>query len=204
MYKFFYYKILPIIIKAVYSLYMKSVNYSIPLEKVPSYPVIFAHFHQDELMLIYTGVGKGYATLTSTSKDGELMTKVLNLMGFTCIRGSSNKKPVAALLNMINFLIKTNSTSVMAVDGPKGPIYKVKNGVLMLSKKTGFPIIPLVAKPSNAYCISSSWNKALIPKPFSKVEILFGKEIRVPSEESDLDSYKNILEADLLKLKNII
>lgn len=183
---------------------MSTVKYSIPLEKVPSYPIIFAHFHQDELMLIHTGVGKGYCTLTSTSKDGELMTRVLNIMGFYCIRGSSNKKPVAALLNMIAYLKNCKSTAVMAVDGPKGPIYKVKNGALMLSKKTGFPIIPLVARPSNAYCLKNSWNKALIPKPFSKVEILFGKELKVPNDESDLDSYKNILEAELLRLKNIM
>lgn len=182
---------------------MKTVKYFIPLEEVPAYPVIFAHFHQDELMLINTGKGKGYSTLTSTSKDGELMTRVLRLMGYNCIRGSSNKNPVSALLNIIDYSLKTKNSAVMAVDGPRGPIYKVKNGVLMLAKKTGFPIIPLVAKPDKAFCLKKSWNQALIPKPFSKVQILFGKPIFIASDTKDLDTYKELLESELLTLKNV-
>ncbi len=162
---------------------------------------IFAHFHQDEIILINTSKNVGLCTMTSTSKDGEIMTKFLQLMGYICIRGSSNKNPVRALLEMINFCKKQKNSAVIAVDGPKGPIYKVKKGVITLAKKTGYPIIPAVAIAKNAFCLENSWNKALIPKPFSSVEVIFGEEIYIDSNEKDLDKQAIFLEQTLLALK---
>lgn len=162
---------------------------------------VFAHFHQDEIILIYTSKRSKYCTMTSTSQDGEIMTKFLELMGYACVRGSSNKNPVKALLGMIHFCINKNKSAVMAVDGPRGPIYKVKKGAISLAKKTGFPIIPVVAIANNSICLNKSWNKALIPKPFSSVEIVFGKEIIIDPNEKDLDKYAMILENKLKELK---
>ena len=81
----------------------------------------------------------------------------------------------------------------LAVDGPRGPIYKVKEGICAISKKTNTPIIPLCAKPKNVKIFEKSWNKAKLALPFTKIEIHFG-EFKVYSTEE--------LEMELIQLKD--
>ena len=93
----------------------------------------------------------------------------------------------------------------MAVDGPRGPIYKAKKGVITFAKKTGFPIVTVVTKPHNPYCFKNSWNKALLPKMFSKVDVFFGKTIKVPKDADNetMEVLRVELENELLKLKGL-
>lgn len=143
--------------------------------------VSFAHWHGDEMVLV--SIGKRYhcAAMTSTSKDGELMTGVLRCFGFGISRGSSTRGGARALVGMIK-LIKEGFNATVAVDGPKGPIYKVKPGIWHLAKHSQEPVVPVGVSASSGHIFEKSWNKGLLPWPFAKVKIVFGPPLPPPLE----------------------
>ena len=206
-------RIVPYLIYSVYKIYFFTIK--VVEDKLPNIikeheaenrNYIVAHFHQDELMLVNTRSNSGFVVMTSLSVDGRMMQKFLELMGYKCIQGSSSKGGDTALVSMVHLLNSTNNKAVIAVDGPRGPIYKVKHGVLMLSKLSGAPILPVVATAERAFIFKSSWNKAILPKPFSTVRIQFGKPIIIPSntEKDAFIEYGNKLETELLTIKGYL
>ncbi len=138
-------------------------------------PIILAHWHGDELALLHIVTRYGLSTMASTSKDGNLMNQVLLRLGGTTSRGSSTRGGAQALRGLIR-LIKSGNPASIAVDGPKGPIYKVKPGVFELSKISGAKIYPLSATCTEAFHFKKSWNKTYLPRPFAKVLVLIDKD----------------------------
>jgi lysophospholipid acyltransferase (LPLAT)-like uncharacterized protein len=138
--------------------------------------VAFAHWHGDEMVVLRLGRHYKCAAMTSTSKDGELMTQVLKFFGFGISRGSSTRGGARALIGIIK-LVKGGYNASVAVDGPKGPRHKVKEGVFYLSKHANVPIIPTGVAKAHALVFNRSWNKTFLPWPFSKVVVSFGKPI---------------------------
>lgn len=63
----------------------------------------------------------------------------------------------------------------IAVDGPRGPIYKVKDGITALSQKAKRPIVPVRAHPARKIVFEKSWNKATLPMPFTRIDLVIGK-----------------------------
>ena len=205
-------KVLPYVIYLIYRIYFSTVKYiefeypkEIKERKKQNKNFIVAHFHQDELVLIHTRSNSNFCVMTSPSTDGKMMKKLLNLMGYECVEGSSSKGGAKALIEMIRTINSKNYNAVIAVDGPRGPIYKVKNGVCSLAKNTGCPILPVGVKIDRTFVFKKSWNKALLPKPFSTVKILFGNPINIPknADREDLQKYTKILEAELVKIKSL-
>jgi lysophospholipid acyltransferase (LPLAT)-like uncharacterized protein len=135
---------------------------------------VLAFFHQDELSLIPFFRGTQMTVLISASKDGEIMNMNAKLFGYDTVRGSSSRKAVAGLIAAIK-RVKQGYKMTMAVDGPRGPIYKVKDGALAISKKAEIPILAVRAFPAQYKCFEKSWNKAKLPKPFSKIDVVFAK-----------------------------
>lgn len=135
-------------------------------------PVILAHWHGDELAVISLVPRYRVATMTSTSRDGELMDGVLKRLGAVTSRGSSTRGGAVALRGLIR-LVKQGYPASMAVDGPKGPLHVVKPGVFELSRLARAHIVPLGAACSSAIVFNKSWNKARFPKPFAKVVVRF-------------------------------
>lgn len=140
----------------------------------PDLRFILSFFHQDELSLIPFFKNIPLSVLISISKDGEIMSNVAKSFGYFPVRGSSSKKAVAGLIAAIK-KVHSGYGFAIAVDGPKGPIYKVKEGAALVSKKTDVPIIPVRAYPSNFKMFEKSWNKAKFPYPFSRIDLFIGK-----------------------------
>ena len=133
-------------------------------------PLILAHWHGDELVLVNL-IGKyRIATIASTSKDGEMMNTVIRLFGGVTSRGSSTRGAVTALRGLLSLARKGYNTS-FAVDGPKGPIYQIKPGVFEVSRLLSAPIYVAGIKCSRAIKFEKSWNKTYLPKPFAKIQI---------------------------------
>ncbi len=137
-------------------------------------PVILSHFHQDELVLLSLASSYKIATMTSTSKDGEIMTAVLRLMGIKVSRGSSTRGGVAALKGLIQ-LCKKGSNSSFAVDGPRGPIYEPKPGVFEFSRLSKTSIYAAGVRCDRAWHFPKAWNKTFLPKPFAKINVVWIK-----------------------------
>lgn len=134
---------------------------------------ICAIWHGDELAMVHFCQKYRAATMTSTSKDGELMNNVLLRMGMATSRGSSTRGAVGALKGLVR-LAKNGWCPVVAVDGPKGPFHFVKAGVFELSRLSGLPIVPVGVAASHSKVFEKSWNKAALPLPTSKVVLCWG------------------------------
>lgn len=133
-------------------------------------PIILAHFHGDEIPLIALTSRYKIATMTSTSKDGEMMNFVLRLLGAKTSRGSSTRGGIGALKGLLHYC-KNGSNCSMAVDGPKGPIYQVKPGVFELARLMKAPIFAGGVTCDRAWRFPKSWNQAYLPKPFAQLSI---------------------------------
>lgn len=142
------------------------------LEKDPEkrIPMIFSHWHGDELVLVSLTRRYKIATITSTSKDGEMMNTVIHLLGGKTSRGSSTRGAVGALKGLMK-LVKSGRNCSFAVDGPKGPIYKVKPGVFETSRVLKAVIYAAGVTCDRAIYFPKAWNKTYLPKPFAKIKI---------------------------------
>jgi len=144
---------------------------------------ILSFWHGEQFALTRFMSDAGLFILTSLSNDGELQTRFLSGLGYRCVRGSSSHGGMKALLKLIKLTKEYDYSPVaMAVDGPGGPIYKPKEGFVVLAKKTGMPFLPVRVKYHNCYTLEKAWDKYKIPKPFSKVSIFFS-ESYIPESE---------------------
>lgn len=147
-------------------------------------PLILAHWHGDELAVLHLVHRYKLATMTSTSKDGQLIDFVINKFGGATSRGSSTRGAVSALKGLIR-LSRAGHILSIAVDGPRGPIYQPKPGVFELSRVCHAEIVPVGVSVQFAHTFHKSWNKTYLPYPFSRVEIHFGETIPVLSTEQN-------------------
>jgi lysophospholipid acyltransferase (LPLAT)-like uncharacterized protein len=155
-------------------------------------PVILAFFHQDEVAMVPRYTNSGFYVMVSKSNDGEIMSTLASLLGMKTVRGSSSHRAIASFIELLK-IAKQGKNVAFAVDGPKGPIFKVKKGIIELHKKTQHPIIPLRAVPKKFYLFSRAWNQARLPLPFSTVIVKIGK---IGSyDELSLESKLNSLSA---------
>lgn len=169
--------------------------------------VILAHFHGDELFLISLVKRYRIATMTSTSKDGEIMNTALALLGAKTSRGSATRGGVGALKGLLK-LNKQGYSASFAVDGPKGPIHQVKPGVFEFSRLTHSNIYACGVAVSSAWHFPKSWNKTYLPKPFSKILVVWtgpvlaiDKTIDPRSEELALHLQRQLFDARSQALK---
>lgn len=158
--------------------------------------VIFAHWHGDELALLGYYAFRGLAVLSSLSDDGTLMASCLTLFGFRVYRGSSTRGGARGLIGLIK-AVRSGSQGAVAVDGPKGPIYEVKPGIIELAAKTGVPILPIHTKASSAWFIPRAWNKSYLPKPFARIDVYYGKLIPVSDDAKDVGYLCSQVKQDL-------
>jgi len=142
-------------------------------EPRPGDSLIYACFHQDDLSCIPYFVNRNICVLVSASKDGRMLASALEHFGFQTVMGSSHRKAVAGLLAAMR-KVQEGHKFTIAVDGPRGPLYKVKEGITHLSDKTRAPIVPVKAFPRTAIVFKKSWSKTALPLPFSRVDLMIG------------------------------
>jgi len=133
-------------------------------------PFLLAHWHGDEIALIWVCKPYRIATMSSQSKDGRMMSVIIALMGGKSTVGSSSRGAVGGLKGLIR-LTREGYNCSFAVDGPKGPIYKAKPGVFELSRLLNCPIYYAGVSTNSAFHFPKAWNKTFFPKPFAKVHI---------------------------------
>jgi lysophospholipid acyltransferase (LPLAT)-like uncharacterized protein len=116
--------------------------------------------------------------MISQSRDGELISKIVNRLGWRSVRGSSSRGGRDALRE-IKTLVHKGYKVGHIVDGPRGPLGIVKPGLLLIAQISGAPIIPTITSAERKW-VFNSWDRFVIPKPFSRVIFRFGDEIYVP------------------------
>jgi lysophospholipid acyltransferase (LPLAT)-like uncharacterized protein len=122
--------------------------------------------------------------LISQSFDGELIARTLALLGFNAVRGSSSRGGAAGLWALKN-VIEDGMPTVFTADGPRGPIYQTKMGPVKLAQVTGAPIGSFYLLPERAW-VANSWDQFLIPKPFSRVVVSWGRAVAAPPVDAEI------------------
>jgi lysophospholipid acyltransferase (LPLAT)-like uncharacterized protein len=135
--------------------------------------------------------------MISQSKDGEIVAKIALRSGWNVVRGSSSKGGMEALKKMITNL-RENKLAAHIVDGPNGPSGIVKPGVIRLAHATNAVIVPFSVSADKAWYFNS-WDKFLLPKPFSKVILRFGDMIKF-----DRVKDREIFEKQRMRLEEIM
>ncbi len=108
--------------------------------------------------------------LVSQSKDGSILTLLLEQWGIKTIRGSSSKSGKEALAEAIE-LVKQGHTLLLTPDGPRGPRHRFKAGAVIAAQRADVPLYLARIKASSAYVFKKSWDKFLLPFPFAKIHI---------------------------------
>jgi hypothetical protein len=123
------------------------------------------------------------AVMTSRSFDGEYIARIISKFGFIPVRGSSSRGAVGALLGMRQQLEQGHSVA-FTIDGPRGPRYVAKPGPVLLAKKTGVPIGCFYIHLERAWVLNS-WDRMMIPKPFSRAAFYASSPIVVPPDATE-------------------
>ena len=142
-------------------------------------PEIYCFWHQCVLPCAVYFRFTHATILISRSFDGELITRILRLFGFQAVRGSSSRGAREGLLGLAQ-VIERGAPAIFTADGPRGPIYQTKMGPLKLAQMTGAPIGAFHLQPERAWTMGS-WDRFLVPKPFTRIVVSWGPWTRVPA-----------------------
>ena len=141
---------------------------------------IFCFWHQCVLPCTVYFRRTGATILISRSFDGELITRILELFGFHAVRGSSSRGAREGLLGLKQ-VIDSGTPAIFTADGPRGPIYQTKMGPIKLAQITGARIGAFHLQPERAW-VMKSWDRFLIPKPFTRIAVSWARWTYVPTE----------------------
>jgi lysophospholipid acyltransferase (LPLAT)-like uncharacterized protein len=143
--------------------------------------LIYASWHQRFFPgITFFSSRKPIAIMISQSRDGEMVARVVDILGWRSVRGSSTRGGVAAL-KQLKDLSRAGYKIGHIVDGPKGPFGDVKPGLLRIAQVAGKPVVPTITSAQKKW-VFNSWDRFMVPKPFSRVIIRFGDAIDVPAE----------------------
>jgi lysophospholipid acyltransferase (LPLAT)-like uncharacterized protein len=132
---------------------------------------IFAFWHGQMLPLLWRHRGEGVPIVISSHRDGEIIARVAERLGYRTIRGSSTRGAARALLGLVREL-ESGAEVAVTPDGPRGPARRFASGALVAAQRVGVPIVGIGVSASRAWFLKS-WDRFMIPKPFSRVRIVY-------------------------------
>lgn len=144
---------------------------------------VYALWHAQQLPLTLRHRTENVAVIVSQHRDGEIISRMVEGIGYRTIRGSSTRGGSEALRQLTRAASEGHSLAI-TTDGPQGPPRQCKPGAVLAAARTGFPIIPAAAAAVHAWTFSS-WDRFFVPKPGSVVYLSYGDPIHVPA---DLDT----------------
>jgi hypothetical protein len=146
---------------------------------------ILAFWHRHLLLMPYAYHGKKISVLVSQSKDGELIARTVARLGIDSSRGSSSRGGIAGMRSLLRKAAEGWDIA-FTPDGPRGPLREVQPGVILAAASTGLPILPVAIAASRAKLLRS-WDRFLVPLPFSTVHVVYGEPLIV-ERRGDLEA----------------
>jgi lysophospholipid acyltransferase (LPLAT)-like uncharacterized protein len=156
-------------------------------------PFAFALWHGRMVLPILVHRNEGVVTMASRSKDGEIIALWLSRNGYIAARGSTTRGGGAALMEML-LEMRTGRPGALTVDGPKGPPRVVQPGILRLVREAGAWILPISGASSRPRFLRS-WDRFLVPGPFSRNVVTYGEPFDLPASMSDEEASRRLAEA---------
>ena len=163
-------------------------------------PVIVLIWHGRIFFAPYFFRRRGIMPLVSPSEDGEIIAQIVTRWGYKTLRGSSSHSIIKAW-NEMKKELQSGGELIIVPDGPRGPGRKMKGGAVKLAKETGALLVPFTFSSSKRKTLKS-WDRFLIPSPFTKFVAVYGKPISVEStlSKEELEKKRQQLEDDMNEL----
>ncbi len=164
-------------------------------------PMVLSFWHSCMFPAIYVWRDLQIRVMSSDSFDGEYTGRIIRKFGFVKVRGSSSRGAVRALLGMRREL-DDGWTAAFTIDGPRGPRFVAKPGPVLLARSTGAPMVAFHIAVENAWTLNT-WDRLMIPKPFSRALLRVSRQIVVPAEadESQMERSHGELQASLDRVR---
>jgi len=173
----------------------KKFNYITPIEDTQHVCVCW---HNELLMSpqAYRVVHKTNraSAIISSHSDGSILANVLGYLNIRPLRGSSKKGAREVLLKAFKS-IKSGEEVLITPDGPRGPRHSMSDGAIGIALKSQLPIFVMNYK-AEKYWEMKSWDRFVIPKPFTKVDFYIQS---LSLEGMDLKEAKNYLSEKMLE-----
>lgn len=166
-------------------------------QRDPGRGVIYAFWHGRMIVPLFTHRRRRISILISQHQDGEIVSKVARILGYDPVRGSTTRGGAKAFRQMLR---KARAGRCLAVtpDGPRGPRCIFQPGAIKLAQLTGLPILP-VGIGVERKRVLSSWDRFVIPVPFSRCVYVYGEPIEV-NKGDDLSTVANTAGEKLAEL----
>ena len=123
------------------------------------------------------------AALISASRDGALLADLVERFDFQVVRGSTSRKGASAVRQLAE-VIASGKDALMTPDGPRGPAYELGQGIIFLAQLSGAAVAPINLEYERCWRLKS-WDRFILPKPFSKIRVILGKAHQVAATSSD-------------------
>jgi lysophospholipid acyltransferase (LPLAT)-like uncharacterized protein len=161
--------------------------------KARGVPILYTLWHGRMFLTLLAHRREGIVTMASRSKDGEVIAQWLERNGFAVVRGSTTRGGGQALREMVRH-VRGGRHSALTVDGPKGPARVVQPGIVQLARLTGGWILPITSSSAKPRFLAS-WDRYLMPLPFSKNVVAYGEPFLIGSDLSDEEAARQIARA---------
>ena len=145
----------------------------------PRKPVV-ALWHSSLVYMLYHCRQYHGAVMTSPSKDGEWVAAAVSCWGSVPVRGSRLKGGLYAIRKMAGYMRERGFASGIVADGSRGPVNVAQIGAVVLARDSGCPIVPIGFAAERAIYFNS-WDRLVLPLPFSRVCMVYGEMFCVPS-----------------------
>jgi lysophospholipid acyltransferase (LPLAT)-like uncharacterized protein len=146
-------------------------------------PYILALWHSRILPLLFSHRDRGIVLLISKHRDGEHLADLARGLGYSAVRGSTNRGGEVGLLGLIRALEVGNIVAITP-DGPRGPAERVQAGIVSAARHASAAIVPLTANASSEWRLPT-WDRMRIPKPFARVDVIFGAPLILGPAKDD-------------------
>jgi len=155
-------------------------------------PYVYSFWHTCMIPAMYLWRGLKIRVMSSDSFDGEYTGRIMQRFGFVKVRGSSSRFAVRALLGMRRAL-EEGWIAAFTLDGPRGPRYVVKPGPVSLASSSSVPMVVFHIALTDAWVLNT-WDKLMIPKPFSRGLMRVSRSIPVPPKANEAQKQKSLQE----------
>ena len=156
-------------------------------------PILFALWHGRMYLSIQQHRRQGIVTMASQSKDGEIIAQWLTRNGYVVVRGSTTRGGGQGLREMVRH-VRSGRHAALTVDGPKGPARVVQLGIVQLARLTHGWILPITSASSRPRFLNS-WDRYLLPRPFSRNVVVYGEPFAIPDAMPDEEAERWISRA---------
>jgi len=198
----------PRIIKAVawvglwlYRLWMGSIRYRehclgpavSPHQAAGSAQYIYCFWHENLMQPVYRNRGLGIGVLISQHADGQILAEICERLNYIPIRGSTTRGGTEALRQLLRQGRRSNLG--LTPDGPLGPPRQVQMGLIYLASMLGLKIVPMGLGADRPWRLNT-WDRFVLPRPFSRGTCVYGEPISVPSrlDRDRLEHYRSLVE----------